>query len=118
MIRWKNKNPYINLVRETSKVILSKDTASKKIRLIDSMINRDYSGTWLFSHPSHKHLGNGVPQEGDDISENPYFHFYSFVKNALSSENSDSMKVSIIHMELAWQNEVLTAPAAQDWVHC
>ena len=118
MIRWKNKNPYINLVRETSKVILSKDTASKKIRLIESMINRDYSGTWLFSHPSHKHLGNGVPQEVDDISENPYFQFYSFVKAALSSENSDSMKVSIIHMELAWQNEVLLAPAAQDWVHC
>ena len=118
MIRWKNKNPYINLVRETSKVILSKDTASKKIRLIESIINRDYSGNWLFSHPSHKHLGNGVPQEGDDISDNPYFQFYKFVKTALSSENSDSIKVSIIHMELAWQNEVLTAPASQDWVHC
>lgn len=117
MIRWKNKNPYINFFRECSRVVLSNETIDKKIQLIESMTTRNYSGLWLYSHPSHKHLGNGVPQEGDDVSSNPYYSFLEFARSVLRKGEDNVTKFNLIKQELAWVSGTLSSPSAQDWVY-
>lgn len=117
MIRWKNKNPYINFFRECSRVVLSRENLEKKISLIESMTQRDYSGTWLYSHPSHKHLGNEVPQHDDDVSENPYYKFLEFTRSVLRKSEDNVFKFNEIKQELAWVSGTLSVPSAQDWVY-
>lgn len=117
MIRWKNKNPYINFFRECSRVVLSGETVDKKIQLIESMTERNYSGLWLFAHPSHKHLGNGVPQEGDDVTSNPYYAFLEFARSVLRKQEDNVLKFNEIKQELAWVSGTLSSPSAQDWVY-
>lgn len=117
MIRWKNKNPYINFFRECSRVVLSSESLDKKISLIESMTQRDYSGSWLYSHPSHKHLGNGVPHPGDDVSANPYYAFLEFARSVLRKGDDNVAKFNEIKQELAWLSGSLSSPSAQDWVY-
>ena len=117
MIRWKNKNPYINFFRECSRVVLSRESLDKKIKLIESMTERDYSGTWLYAHPSHKHLGNGVPQEGEDISSNPYFQFLNYARSVLQKGDDNVKMFNEIKQELAWVSGTLSSPQAKDWVY-
>ena len=113
MIRWKNKNPYLNFYRETKRVILSKGSIDMKIDLISHMSNYDYAGDWLFSHPSHKYLGNGVPQPGDDVSQNPYYLFLDHSRSVLRTQGSVSEKVNKIAAELSWMSE----DRLQDWAY-
>ena len=113
MVRWKNKNPYLNFYRETKRVVLAKESDEAKIKLISQMINRDYTGDWLFSHPSHKYLGNGVPQPGDDVSQNPYYLFLDHARSVLRTQGNVSEKVSKIAEELSWMSE----DRLQDWAY-
>jgi hypothetical protein len=117
MIRWKNKNPYINFFRECSRVVLSNETVEKKIQLIESMTTRNYEGSWLYAHPSHKHLGNGVPQEDDNVSANPYHAFLEFARSVLRNVGDYVSMFYEIKQELAWVSGTLSSPSAQDWVH-
>ena len=117
MIRWKNKNPYINFFRECSRVVLSNETFEKKIQLIESMTTRNYTGSWLYAHPSHKHLGNGVPQDGDNVSANPYHAFLEFARSVLRKGGDNVSMFNEIKQELAWVSGTLSSPSAQDWVH-
>jgi len=113
MVRWKNKNPYLNFYRETKRVVLSKESDESKIKLISQMITRNYTGDWLFSHPSHKYLGNGVPQPGDDVSQNPYYLFLDHARSVLRTQGNVSEKVSKIAEELSWMSE----DRLQDWAY-
>ena len=113
MVRWKNKNPYLNFYRETKRVVLSKESDELKIKLISQMITRNYIGDWLFSHPSHKYLGNGVPQPGDDVSQNPYYLFLNHARSVLRTQGSASEKISKITEELSWMSE----DRLQDWAY-
>lgn len=117
MIRWKNKNPYLNFYRECSRVVLSNEPLDKKISLIESMTRKDYSGSWLFSHPSHKYVGNGVPQPGDDVSSNPYFQFLEFARSVLRKQEDNVLKFDEIKKELAWVSGTLNSSTAHDWVY-
>ena len=117
MIRWKNKNPYINFFRECSRVALSNETPEKKIQLIESMTTRNYTGSWLYAHPSHKHLGNGVPQEDDNVSANPYHAFLEFARSVLRKGGDNVIMFNEIKQELAWVSGILSSPSAQDWVY-
>jgi hypothetical protein len=117
MIRWKNKNPYINFFRECSRVVLSSESFEKKIELIESMTTRNYEGSWLYAHPSHKYIGNGVPQNGDDVSSNPYFQFLEFARSVLRKGEDNVFKFNEIKQELAWVSRTLSSPKAQDWVY-
>jgi len=113
MVRWKNKNPYLNFYRETKRVVLSKGSDEAKITVISQMITRNYIGDWLFSHPSHKYLGNGVPQPGDDVSQNPYYLFLNHARSVLRTQGSASEKISKITEELSWMSE----DRLQDWAY-
>jgi hypothetical protein len=117
MIRWKNKNPYINFFRECSRVILSDETPDEKIYTIESLIKRDYSGSWLYSCPTIKHIGNEVPQPDDDVSKNPFYQFLEFARSVLQKQGDAMYKVNEIHKELAWVTPILKSPSAQSWVY-
>lgn len=113
MIRWKNKNPYINFYRESKRILLSDETIESKENLLKSICSRDYSGQWLFSHPTHKHLGNGVPQEGSDVSKNPYYVLLSHARSVLREHANASEKVAKISKEFAW----LSNENIEDWAY-
>lgn len=113
-IRWKNKNPYVNFYRETKRVLSSQETLNDKISLISSMSKRDYSGLWLFSHPSHKYLGDKVPTLNDDVSANPYYSLLLEVRKILLSEDTQDSKLLKIKQEFAWYSN---ESSLKDWVY-
>lgn len=117
MIRNKHKNPYLNFFNNCSKVVLSDETPENKIYLIDSLLKRDYSGSWLYSCPTVKHIGNEVPQPGDDVSKNPFHQFFEFARSVLRKQEDAVTKINEIHKELAWVTPILKAPSAQSWVY-
>ena len=115
MIRWKNKNPYLNLHRESCKVITSDDAVETKLNMIEQMIQRSYEGSWLFQHPSHKYQGNGVPQWGDDVSCNPYYMLLCKARSVLRDGEVTSVeKLRSISKELAWMSNFANL---QDWAY-
>lgn len=115
MIRWKNKNPYLNLHRESSKVITSDESVETKLNMIEQMIQRSYEGSWLFEHPSHKYQGNGVPQWGDDVSCNPYYMLLCKARSVLRDGEVTSVeKLRSISEELAWMSNFANL---QDWAY-
>jgi len=115
MIRWKNKNPYLNLHRESCKVITSDDAVETKLNMIEQMIQRSYEGSWLFEHPSHKYQGNGVPQWGDDVSSNPYYMLLCKARSVLRDREVTSVeKLRSISEELAWMSNFAHL---QDWAY-
>ena len=114
MLRWKNKNPYINFYRETKKVLVSDQNVDDKLSIIDIICNKSYEGNWLFAHPSHKYQGDKIPVSTDNISNNPYFSLLTSVKAVLSSDDMSTTKISKIHNEFAWySNEKFL----QDWAY-
>ena len=88
-INWKSKNPYLNFVREISKVLSSRESFNQKTKNINFILSKDYSGLWLYSHPSHKFLGNGLPNSSDTVENNPYKKLLSEVKDIMLSETPD-----------------------------
>ena len=115
MIRWKNKNPYLNLHRESCKVITSDDAVETKLNMIEQMTQRSYEGSWLFEHPSHKYQGNGVPQWGDDVSCNPYYMLLCNARSVLRDREVTSVeKLRSISEELAWMSNFANL---QDWAY-
>lgn len=117
MIRQKNKNPYLNFFNNCSKIVLSSENSEKKVHLIESLTQRDYSGSWLYPCPTVKHFGNEVPQPGDDVSGNPFYQFLEFARSVLRDQRDAESKVNMIHKELAWVTPLLKAPSAQSWVY-
>jgi len=113
MIRWKSKNPYINLFRESSRVLRSFSSDCEKIENMKQIVSHDFSGNWLYAHPSYKHLGNEVPQSGDACQHNPYVKFLHFARSVLNSEDSETSKLCLLSKEFAW---VSSENSLHDWV--
>lgn len=111
-INWKSKNPYLNLFRETSKVLSSNLSTSQKIKNIKFILSKDYSGLWLYSHPSHKFLGDGIPDEKDSLDKNPYSNLLKVMKESILNEET---VISVLEKEISWTKNTLSN-RGEDWV--
>lgn len=109
-ITWKSKNPYLNLVRETYKILSSNLSNTQKLKNIKFILSKDYSGLWLYSHPSHKFLGNCIPDETDCLNKNPYYSLLNFMKNKVDEESF----IQELERELTWVRYSLSS-RGEDW---
>jgi len=97
-INWKSKNPYLNLIRETNKVLQATLSERQKINHINFILSKDFSGNWLFSHPSHKFLGDKVPCVEDKVDNNPFYCFLSSMREVVSKQDA----ITLLEKEMAW----------------
>jgi hypothetical protein len=102
IIRWKNKNPFINMYRELGKVISNNETLEQKQKDIQFILNKNYSGNWLHSYPI---FGNEIPKQGEDLSKNPYYSLY---------QKLNSLDTTLLSKELAWME---VTPRLEDWIY-
>lgn len=108
------KNPFILLKNDVKNVLINSDSYENKVKTLNSLFSRNYSGKWLYSNNTEKFLGNGVAQEGKDCKNNPFYTFYINASLILANCNtSNSTKLSFISEEYAW---LVATQRLEDWV--
>lgn len=108
------QNPFITLQNDVQKIIKNKDDINKKVKDLNTIYSRNYSGKWLFKDNTEKFLGNGVAQEGKDCPNNPYYLFYLSGSSVLASTQlSTESKITLITEELDWLSNT---QRLDDWI--
>jgi HSP90 family molecular chaperone len=113
MIRKKNKNPYLNFYREIKRCLNNTNLNDyEKLKEIEKLLLFDFSGKWLYRHPSEKFQNVPAYEDCSDLKDNPYSAYLKYVKAVTSFYKDSSYKINKISKQLAFLE---TINRIQDW---